>query len=161
MVLPANLPRGTFDLLLTVPDNSREALRAELKKQFGIVAHTETRDANVLVLKVIKPNAPGLKVSDGGGPNIWTGNGSIKLHGYKISDPGGFDIGHVLGGFYNLPVIDETGLTDSYDVDVQWNPRLQGNALRKEIENILRDQFGLELAPDRRPMEMLVVEKTK
>src|SRR5882724_267067 len=44
MVLPANLPRGQFDLLLTVPKNSRELLRAEIKKQFGITAHPETRD---------------------------------------------------------------------------------------------------------------------
>jgi len=161
MVLPANLPRGQFDMLLTVPKNSRELLRAEIKKQFGITAHPETRDTDVLVLRVVATNAPGIKISAGGGPNIWTTRDSIKLVGYKVSDPSGYDIAHVIGGFYNLPVIDETGLTNSYDVDAKWNGNLRGTALQKEIERVMREQFGLEVVKDNRSVEMLVVEKSK
>jgi uncharacterized protein (TIGR03435 family) len=161
MVLPANLPRGQFDLLLTVPKSSRELLRAEIKKQYGIVAHPETRDTDVLVLRVAKTNAPGIKISAGGGPNIWTTRDGIKLVGYKVSDPSGYDISHVIGGFYNQPVIDETGLTDAYDVDAKWNGNLSGKALQLEIERVMREQFGLEVVKDRRPVEMLVVERTK
>jgi len=159
MVLPANLPRGRFDLLLTLPNNSREALRAEIKNQFGLVAHTETRDTDVLVLKVANTNAPGLKISNGRGPNIWTQQGDIKLQGYKMSDPSSYDVVHTMGAYFNVPVIDETGLTDAYDVDFKWNANLSGDAEKKDIMRVLREQFGLELVPDRRPMEMLVVEK--
>ena len=49
MILPANLPQGQFDLLLTVPHTPRQALQAEIKKQFGLVGHMETRDTDVLV----------------------------------------------------------------------------------------------------------------
>ena len=161
MVLPSNLPKGQFDMLLTVPNNSRELLRAEIKKQYGIVAHPETRDTDVLVLRVVSTNAPGIKISAGGGPNIWENRGSLKLIGYKITDSSGYDIAHVIGSFYNLPVIDETGLTNTYDVDVKWNGNMKGNAGRKEFDNVMRDQLGLELVPDRRPVEMLVVEKAK
>ena len=133
MILPANLPRGNFDLLLTVPDNSREQLRAEIKKQFGVTAHPETRDMNVLVLKAFDPHASGLKVSAGGGPNIWTGNGSLKLQGYTMAD-----FTHVIGQFYSQPIIDETGLTDAYDVEAKWNANLKGKALQNEIESIMR-----------------------
>ncbi|HZF02675.1 MAG TPA: DUF3738 domain-containing protein, partial [Methylomirabilota bacterium] len=120
----------------------------------------ETRDMSVLVLKVVNTNAPGLKISAGGGPNIWTTRDSIKLVGYKVSDPGGYDIAHVIGGFYNLPVIDETGLTDAYDLDAKWNGNLRGTALQKEIERVTREQFGLEVVKDNRPVEMLVVQKS-
>ena len=161
MVLPANLPKGQFDMLLTVPKNSRELLRAEIKKQYGIVAHPETRDTDVIVLKVVNTNAPGIKISAGGGPNIWENRGSLKLIGYKITDPSGFDIAHVIGSFYNQPVIDETGLTDKFDVDAKWNGNLRGTALQKEIERVMREQFGLEVVKDKQPVEMLVVEKTK
>ena len=161
MILPPNLPRGRFDVLLTVPNNSRELLRAEIKKQYGITAHTETRDTDVLVLTVISTNAPGIKVSAGGGPNIWGNRGSLKLVGYKISDPSGYDLSHVIGSFYNKPVVDETGLTDAYDVDVKWNGNLRGAALQKEIERIIREQYGLEITPANRPLDMLVVEKAK
>jgi uncharacterized protein (TIGR03435 family) len=154
MILPTNLPRGQFDMLLTAPTDSREKLRAEIKRQFGVVAHTEAREMDVLVLKVINPNAPGLKISAGGGPNIWTENGSIKLLGYKMAD-----FTHVIGVFFSHPVIDETGLSDAYDVEAKWDSHLKGNALQTEIENIMRNQFGLELTPDKRSVQMLVVEK--
>jgi uncharacterized protein (TIGR03435 family) len=161
MVLPPNQPRGHFDLLLTVPNNSREALREEIKKQFGLVAHPETRDTEVLVLRNPNPNAPGLKISKGGGPNIWENAGSVKLVGYKMSDPSGYDVVHTIGSAFNMPVIDETGLTDAYDIDFHWNAKLIGDALKKEIQRALGEQLGLQLVPDRRPMEMLVVERAK
>ena len=130
-----------------------------MKKQFGIVAHTETRDTDVMLLKVVQANAPGLKISAVGGPNILENPDSLKLIGYKISDPSGYDISHLIGSFYNKPIIDETGLTDAYDVDVKWNPQLRGTAMQNEMERILREQFGLSLTPDNRPMDMLVVER--
>jgi hypothetical protein len=46
-------------------------------------------------------------------------------------------------------------------VDVTWNPSLQGNALRNELERIMREQFGLEATPGRRSLDMLVVERKK
>jgi uncharacterized protein (TIGR03435 family) len=161
MILPANMPRGNFDVLLAVSENSHQLLREELKKQYGITTHTETRDTDVMVLTVVSNNAPGLKVSAGGGPNIWQNAGSLKLIGFKISDPNGNGISHIISRLYNKPVVDETGLTDAYDVDVTWNPSLQGNALRNELERIMREQFGLEATPGRRSLDMLVVERKK
>ena len=154
MILPGNLPSGQFDMLLTVPENSREALRAEIKKQFGIVAHPETREMDVLVLKNSNPQASRIKISATSNENSWSENGSIRLQGYKMAD-----IAHRLGTFFEQPVIDETGLTDNYDAELKWDSRLQGEALRREMKNILRDQFGLELTPGRRPVQVLVVEK--
>jgi hypothetical protein len=56
MILPTNLPTGTFDYFNSLTNQQREVMRAELKKQFGLVAHTEMFDTNVLVLKVKNQN---------------------------------------------------------------------------------------------------------
>jgi uncharacterized protein (TIGR03435 family) len=125
-----------------------------------LVAHVETRERDVLILKCTNPNAPGLKISPGGGPRSnWQEPGLVKFTGYKMSAPGGYDLVHELGGDLNLPVIDETGLTNAYDIDFPWNPQLQGDALKQAALRTLGEQLGLQLIPDHRPVEMLVVEK--
>ena len=153
MILPAGLPRGQFDLMLTVPD-PEAALQAQIKKQFGLVAHSEMRDTDVAVLKMVSSTAPGLKITGGGAHTILINRESLKLTNYKMSgDPGGNDIVHALGSwFVHLPVIDETGLNDSYDVSLQFNGK-------QELKNALRTQLGLELVPTNMPIQMLVVEK--
>jgi uncharacterized protein (TIGR03435 family) len=55
----------------------------------------------------------------------------------------------VLGG----EVLDETGLTERYDFDVQWNPNEPASLLAA-----IRAQLGLELALEHRKMEHLVVD---
>ncbi len=161
MVLPANLPQGQFDLLLTVPHAPRQALQAEIKKQFGLVGHMETRDTDVLVLKAGGTAAARLKTSSRSGPNISWETGNIKLLGYKMSDPSGYDLAHTISMILDKPVIEETGLTGAYDLNLRWNGNLTGDALQQEFKTMLQDQFGLELASDRRPLEMLVVERAK
>jgi uncharacterized protein (TIGR03435 family) len=158
MVLPADAPKGQFDLLLTVPNQPAEALRAAIKKQFGFVGHPETRDTDVLVLKVSNPAAAGLKVNtQHRNYNINWRKGELAIVNFKMSD-----VVYCLGtGAFNLPVIDETGLTDSYDFDLHWNGNLKWNDQKKEIERALKEQLGLELVPDRRPLEMLVVERAR
>lgn len=156
MVLPADAPKGRFDLLLTLPNQPAEALREAIKKQFGFVGHPETRDTDVLVLKVSNPAATGLKVNtQHRNYNINWRKGELAIVNFKMSD-----VVYCLGtGAFNLPVIDETGLTDSYDFDLHWNGNLKWNDQKKEIERALQEQLGLELVRDRRPLEMLVVEK--
>jgi len=156
MVLPANLPRGQYDMLLTTTSHSRVDLQEELKRQFGITAHVETREHEVMVIKVSNPNAPGLKVSSNTGENIWTQRDSATLRGYTMDDAA-----HELGSFFNMPVDNETGLTGKYDIDIHWNGNLQGDALKKDVMNALREQLGLEITPDKQSVKMLVVEMKK
>lgn len=162
MVLSRNLPKERFDLLLTVSNDRRQALQAEIKTRFGLVAHSEKRDTDIAVLKSVNPDAPGLKTSSGGNPKILLDQGHLKLTGYRMSgDPVGEDIAHTLGTYFvKLPVIDETKLTGTYDIDLSWNAKLNERGQMKELESALRDQLGLQLSPGRRRVDMLVVEKT-
>ena len=158
MVLPANAPKGQFDLLLTLPNQPAEALREAIKRQLGFVGHPESRDTDVLVMKVSNPAAPGLKVnSQHKDFTINWRKGELAIVNFKMSD-----IAYCLGtGTFNLPVIDETGLTDSYDFDLHWNGNLSLSAQNKDITRALKEQLGLELVRDRRPLEVLVVERVK
>jgi len=62
-----------------------------------------------------------------------------------------------LEGTFDKPVIVQSGLSGNYDITFQWEDA-QGKkqALTDELA-----QAGLELAPGREPIEMLVVEKVK
>jgi hypothetical protein len=51
VVLPDNISKERFDLMLTLAHHPKEALQAEIKSKFGLVAHPETRDADILVRK--------------------------------------------------------------------------------------------------------------
>jgi len=160
MVLPGTLPAGPFDLLLTAP-HPRPALQAELKKRFGWAAHPETRNVSVLVLKCVNRAAPGLKTSASTVANHWTSRGSFTLKGFRMSGPGDDNIAYQLGALCNRPVIDETGMTGPYDLNLNWE--VSGPAgEHKEFDNFqraLREQAGLVLTPGWRPVEMLIVEK--
>jgi uncharacterized protein (TIGR03435 family) len=158
LVLPNDPPQGNFDFMFTLPSmpgDWQKALKAEIKKQFGLVAHLETREADVLIAKVTNSNAPGLKIASGS-ENHQTGNfRNVVFKGVQIDS-----LTSWLESVNEMPVLNETGLTNYYDIAVKWKPHT-GQSEADAIRQILPDQFGLELVPSRDPIEMLVVEKVK
>ena len=62
---------------------------------------------------------------------------------------------------FGKPVLNRTGLTGRYDVELHWEPTLDPEAENHEIKQALLAQLGLDLVPSREPIEMLVVEKVK
>lgn len=178
MVLPPDLPEGTFDLLDAVRTNPKLALQEEIKRQFGLVAHVETQPKDVLVLTVSNPSAQGLKINRSGSADhgIHVSDGKLTLVNFAMSGITGMAPGspagapvvrtnlddsmvNALGGyFFGAPVLDETGLTDSYDIELQWDGRLKGEEQTMAIKEALREQLGLELTRTNLPIETLVVE---
>lgn len=160
IVFPPDLPPGRFDLLMTEPDRPKEMemLQEEIKKRFGLVAHKEMREVDVLRLKVNNPNPPNLKhpandrsslYSDG----TFSSTHKITLRNWPISD-----FLRLIGSTMEQPVLDETGLAGRYDLDLQLPPRW-GEIEKDAYRRALSEQLGLELVPDRAPIEMLIVEK--
>ncbi|HUJ11763.1 MAG TPA: TIGR03435 family protein [Verrucomicrobiae bacterium] len=155
MVLPSDCPTGHFDFMFTQSGSAPEALKNEIKKQFGLVAHVETRQTAVLLLKVTNPNAPGLKIA-GGKENQQIGNfRNVVFKGVPINGMRNW-LEHII----QTPVIDQTGLTNFYDISVKWMPS-PGQSEADAVRQLLPDQFGLELVPTNMPIKMLVVTKTK
>jgi uncharacterized protein (TIGR03435 family) len=58
------------------------------------------------------------------------------------------------------PVVNQTGLTEHYDLYFEWNTA-SGKTEKENIQQALLDQLGLELVPTNMPIEMLVVEKVQ
>lgn len=157
LVLPAEgWPARRFDVMTTIPKDPKAGLREAIRKQLGLVAHREIRELDALVLKTGPRTAaslpPGGTPLDGF-PAIDAGH--LQLENITMDDLSCRLSFHYLG----MPIIDETGLGGQrYNVNLRWNPRVQGAAQKAEIERALREQLGLETSWERRPVEMLVVE---
>ena len=67
-----------------------------------------------------------------------------------------------LEGCFGTPVIDQTGLTQHFHIDLKWEELgKQQDPDHEALKQALLDQLGLELVPSNMPIEMLVVEKVK
>lgn len=155
---PQFSPKSGYDLLLTVPNNPTKALQKAIAKKFGLTGHTETIVTNVLVERVADPDAPGLKrPSSSAEQSSWNGGyRSVTIRNQPVE---GF-LGGTVENEVGKPVLDKTGLTGRYDLQMQWNPQ-PGETDPSAFERALREQLGIELVPTNMPIEMLVVEKAK
>jgi uncharacterized protein (TIGR03435 family) len=137
----------------------------EIKKTLGLVGHRETRDMDVWVLKVRNLNGTGLKPHVGQGFDAhYDIRGSIHCFGLQLSSsPGQPPLGltKYLEKFAKMPVIDETGLTNLYDLDLTWKDQPESDPTHEAMRRAIVDQLGLELVADHQPVEILVVEKVK
>jgi uncharacterized protein (TIGR03435 family) len=156
-ILATKLPEGRYDYIASLTNGNAEALQQEVKKEFGVIAKIETRETNVMLLKVKTPNAPGLKPST-----------STVRDEYESWNPGHYEsrskfLDHfvcTLEGYSNVPVVDQTGFTNAFDMNLSWQPSDLQNRNWNNINQALVP-LGLELVPSRESIEMLVVEKAQ
>jgi uncharacterized protein (TIGR03435 family) len=66
-----------------------------------------------------------------------------------------------LQGYFDKPILDQTGLTGNYDVSLEVASNTDRAAEMDAIASALPAQLGLELVPSRQALELLVVEKAK
>lgn len=59
------------------------------------------------------------------------------------------------------PIIDETGLRDRYDVSLMWGEPGQEQPGPEALKKALAEQLGLELTPDKRDSDILLVRTLK
>ena len=165
MVLPNGLSTGKFDFLATLPNDPKAALREAIKNQLGLSGHIETQEQDVLVLRVARFTVSGLKISQGLESSVYSNPGKFTATNFKMSNPDGTPgVIDCLGLLFGLPMIDETGLTNAYDFELRWNGNFdipKSDAQKKQVEHALLDQLGFELIRNRRPVEMLIVEKAR
>jgi uncharacterized protein (TIGR03435 family) len=149
IIFSTELPSDRYDFIASLPSGNTEALQQEIKKQFGLVGHTEMIVTNVLLLEVQSPNAPGLTRSTKQYGGMSSGNGTYKCDGQTISSLVGF-----LESHFEIPVIDRTDLKGNFDIELKWHDS-------NELKRKLADQLGLQLVLTNMPIEMLVVEKAQ
>ncbi|HLX69658.1 MAG TPA: TIGR03435 family protein [Verrucomicrobiae bacterium] len=162
-VIPADdEPAGKFDVLITDPSVSADQFRAEIKRQFGYVAHSEKRDSEILRLEVKQAGAPGLQPSQGdrSGANtsMSSSKGGPKKRTIKMMSAPISMIIKNLQPYFDRPIVDYTGLGGNYDLTLQVETP-DGGSDSDAVTQALLNQVGLELKPSREPVRMLVVEK--
>lgn len=160
VVLPPDAPKTGFDFLVTTGVSARDDLRKAIEK-LGYTAHRETRDMDVLALKVEDPNLPGLTVS----PDTELADETIKNGKLYFMHQSLASILNGLSQGLSEPVVDETGLTNYYNFSVEWNKDIQnrmqvGGFDLDGVKKVLKG-WGLHLEPDTQPMEVFVVKKVK
>ena len=159
IILPPSFPKGSFDLMLTLPtgpdQQPRAALQTEIKNKFGIVAHVETIETNMLILKVKNAAGPALQETKGGMPSYPTRNPQNKIS-IKNQDLSG--VAACFGSLLKTIVHNQTEIQGRYDITLQW----QRTAAETEAEAFKRavlEQLGLEFVPSRESLKYLIVEK--
>jgi uncharacterized protein (TIGR03435 family) len=125
----------------------RPLLQEELNKRLGLEAHIEVRPFEVFVLTA--SDSPRLDRAAAPGPSTWISRHDVRMRGVLMQD-----VAFALQGILRRPVVDETGIRGSYDMQFGW-----GEDRVASVTTTLRDQFGLRLSPDRRDIEALIVDR--
>lgn len=106
-ILPPNLPKEHFDILINVPTGGQDAFKAEIRKKFGLTGRRETRQMDSLLLKVKTPGASGLKISQERKSSNSAGGSRFSMKNQSIGS-----LASRLEYVTRQPVINQTGLTD-------------------------------------------------
>jgi RNA polymerase sigma factor (sigma-70 family) len=155
MISPSGLPTGKYDFIANRPKGSSAALELLVKKKFGLVGRLETRETVVLQLQVEHPHAAGLKPATGTDPKT-----NIRLGAFSATQAPLTRLTAYLEDYFQIPVVDHTGLEGSFDLHLEWIDDWQ-NRNPEGLKQALLDQLGLALVPGREPIELLLVEKVK
>jgi uncharacterized protein (TIGR03435 family) len=146
----------------TTTEEANSMLRTMLVERFGLQFHREMRDTPVYFLTVgakpklqsVDPDKLKDRVFDTPvGPRkgcavSTTGAGEYRNHCGTISS-----LASVMGQRLDRPVIDQTGLRGTYDIDLLWDP-----SVPLDLISVVQQQFGLKLEKGKMPFEMFVVD---
>jgi len=157
LVTNSALPEGKFDVLINVPyaasERIPELLSDTLTTTFGLRGRKETRDVDVYELTA-KESKLEPTVSTGGS-SASSGPGRMSAVNTPIRS-----LARSLENQLKKPVLDKTGLTNRYDLQLKW--KQEGREVAPEVLiEAVRNQLGLELTPAKRPVELVVLEVEK
>jgi uncharacterized protein (TIGR03435 family) len=181
--IPKFLETDRYSIVAKPPTEvSMDALRVMLRnlfvERFKIVTHKEEQPVQVWVMTVSKR---GLKMekSSGAGQGCKPGGfvNDMVSTTCKATTMAQFaeQFHRFAGGYLDHMVVDETGLTDSYDFEIKWTPlgRLQGMRAAPagggtgdaadpgglSFFEAAERQLGLKFESQKRPMPVIVIDK--
>jgi uncharacterized protein (TIGR03435 family) len=145
-------PENRFCFDIIVPEDDKvdfyKIAQEEVKMRFKYKIYIEEKIVDVFVLRKIEGNTV-LKPSQSEPKIVFPAEYKRLRFSMEGNKMGRFI--EVLEDQYDIPVIDETGLKDKYDLTVDW-ARGNKEERTKELQNI-----GLTLEKTQRPVEMLVI----
>lgn len=185
-----------FDVTATAPaegwtgERTRQMVRALLADRFGLVTHTEMREMRIYTLTVAKPGAFGphlrpaaVDCSAPDTPSRMAADGKVAC-GLLVSQAAGSaslrgggqlmaDFVRSLGEYVDRPLVDRTGLTARYDLELQFTadrsalvgaPPPGGLSATVDsdiapLPTALLEQLGLRLTSEQGRVEVLVIDR--
>jgi uncharacterized protein (TIGR03435 family) len=161
-----------YDLMATLPAGTPPhevllMLQGVLTDRFKLVTHRETKELAVYGL-IVDKNGVKLKPADGFGTSVSSSSKGRSMRA-NVTMKG---FAGVLSGFLDRPVVDMTGATGGFHIDLEWAPDdLHPNPIGNEgksgdavvgptIFTALHD-IGLKLEARKAPVEILVVDRAE
>lgn len=135
-------------------DEMRPLVQDLLAQRFHLKVHREVRMVSAYRLILAKGGAK-LQPSDAKWKNP---SGTMTSHGIKAVD---FDMVHLavwLEYPCHFPVVDETGLTGHYDIDLSYEPSDSSDSSLPDLFTAIREQLGLKLERAKAPIDYLVID---
>ena len=127
----------------------RPLFREELTRHLNLRSHREMREFDVFLLRTT--GAVRLDRAAGREPSISVGRREAQLRNSSLAD-----LARTLQTILGKPVLDRTGLTDTYNLSLEWDEEpvswLTGD---------LRERFGIEMTPARESLEVLVIDDVR
>jgi uncharacterized protein (TIGR03435 family) len=160
------------------PQELFDMVKNLLADRFKLLAHTETRDAPIYRLVLARPDGklgPKMRASDvdcaalasRGAMPAPPAPGQMGPCGTRFSDGHlavrAGTLAQITRTFAGLPgvariVVDSTGLTGSFDIDLDWAQDPSADAAGPSIFTAVQEQVGLKLESSRGPVDVLVID---
>ncbi len=169
IALPGSLATARFDLQAKGdidtdarfhklnPDQQREAkqrmMQALLADRCRLAFHVETRELPVFALMVAK-GKPKLQPSEQKFASGWGGRTRIEIEGGDTLTRFAEELTRVSG----RPVMNQTGLTGSYDIEIEWAADDDEDADMPTLFTAIREQLGLTLEPRKAAVDVVVID---
>jgi uncharacterized protein (TIGR03435 family) len=155
--IEATVPAGTTD------EQSRQMMQTLLADRFKLAAHWEKKDMPIFALIIDKggfklqpsdpakdeprkPGSIGCPPEDPPCHNLAGGSGAIS------------ELASFLSLFAGRPVIDQTGLTGNYNIDLKWAGDTTTDSPLPSLPAALHEKFGFELKSQTGPVNVLVID---
>jgi uncharacterized protein (TIGR03435 family) len=169
IVGPPWFDQERYDIVAKVPPNTTlEQFRLMLQKlladRFKLELHRENRTAVIYEMTVAKTghkmtvsNAPDSGAAGAGLMESYF-NDKIQLQGRRVTMR---QLIVRLTDETDRPIIDKTGLTESYDFIIPWAQRHDGTAAEfgDTVYSAVEKYLGLRLVPRKEPVETFVIDR--
>jgi uncharacterized protein (TIGR03435 family) len=152
----------------------KQMLQSLLADRFKLAVHPETKEGSIYELDFAKggsklheftPSDTSQAVTSPDGrpvprTRMVIGSGQLSGKAIPISS-----LVEMLSNQLHRPVVDKTGLTGKYDIDLHWTPDSlsasqapPADASGPDIFTALQEQLGLKLNPAKAPVETLIID---
>lgn len=160
--ITAKAPGGS----VPTPDQFRQMLQALLADRFKLKAHREMREMEVYAL-VAGKNGPKLKPSSSeANPMGYMRVEGRNYHATRAKATMDDVVQAIRNSFLDRPVVDHTGLSGTYNLDLIYTPDIRSNRGEPDPNDIsiftaVQEQLGLRLEAQKEPVEVLVIDSVE